>query len=201
MDKNKFNRRVGKNIKYIRKAQGIKQSDLANGVGVIVSTISKIERGLYAPPLQMFYDICGFIGASPSQILYRDAEYREWKEENPLFTDYSVAELVETLNISEDMWAQAQLCRMKNDKKGEEFYLDSIIQMCLRGSGYDFYREKMIPNLITCKNVNDAFRELADTVYKDWLNQHLDKIIAELRSNKINNLLLTEKKANNQEDL
>lgn len=201
MDKREFNKRIGKNIKRIRSAQKIKQNSLAEGIGVIPETISKIERGLYVPPLQLFYDICEFINASPNEILYRDARWREWKEENPLYTDYSVSGLVDIINISEDLWAKADLCHERNDKQGEMFYLDSIIQMCLRGEGLDFYTEKMIPDLLECKDKIKAFRELANNIYKSWLNSQLDKIIEETRRNKISNLKLTEEKKRKQENL
>ena len=197
MNKAAFCKQVGKNLKRIRRAQGIKQSKLADGVGVIVSTISKIERGLYMPPLKMFADICGYINANPYEVLYRDADWLEWEEESAASTDHSLIDLIDVMNIVENEWAKADLCKERNDKKGEEFHLDTIIQMCLKGQGLDFYTQKVIPNLVECKDMVGALRELANSAYKDLLNNELRKISKDIRRAKINNIKLTESQRNN----
>ena len=184
----KLEKRIGKNIQSIRKAQKITQEELGDKIGAIKQTVSKIERGVYSPPLKMLYDICEVLSANPNEILYRDSEWQEWREESVLKTNYSLKGLDDKINILEDLWAKVELYRQEGKVKQEEIELDSIIQICLQREHLQFYSEKVLPNMASNQSLIELLREYANTAYKSYLNAYLDKVIAEVRENKIYNL-------------
>lgn len=67
------------------------------------------------------------------------------------------------MSIVEDI-GNSNLMGKNNDEKVELFYLDSIIQIYVRGNGY--------------------YREFANFLYRQGLNRLLDYTINELRTNK-----------------
>jgi transcriptional regulator with XRE-family HTH domain len=190
MFRSNLEKRVGKNIQRVRKAQGITQDELAEKIGTIKQTVSKIERGVYSPPLKMFYEICEVINASPNQLLYTDSDWSEWREESITGIDYSLLDLGDMIETMEDWWAQAEIHRQNGEEKQEEIQLDMIIQACLKGDNLEFYSEKILPNLMQRNSMAESLREYASTIYKEWLNTYLDKVILEVRESKINNLRL-----------
>lgn len=190
---NNFNKRIGKNIRSIRKAQNITQEQLAEKVGTTYQAISKIERGVHPPTVEKLFQICEFINASPNEIIYGDSEWKEWREESAFRTNYSLKGLNDLINIGEDMWAQAEINRMNGDEKGEEFELDRIIQMCLKGTALKFYQSKFLAS-ISGENMLESLRKYADAVYHEWINQYIEKMLNEVRDNKINNLKIGKNK-------
>ncbi|MBC1289142.1 helix-turn-helix transcriptional regulator [Listeria welshimeri] len=177
-DKNNIDKQVGKNIKRIRQAQGITQEELANRIGAIKQTVSKIERGVYSPTFKVLMDICNALNTTPNELLLVDTEWLEWREESIKRTSYSIDGIADEINIIEDLWANADFCRETDDEKGELFYLDRLIQMHI-GSGNQYYRK------------------FADFLYRERIEKKMEKAILEVRSNKLNNLRIEEKNKEN----
>ena len=65
MDKNK----VGKRIQEYREKSGISQEDMADKIGLSVTSISNIERGRNFPTFENFIKICNAINVSTDLLL------------------------------------------------------------------------------------------------------------------------------------
>ena len=174
LNKNEVDKRIGKNIQRIRKEQGLTQDEVAQRLGTIKQTVSKIERGTYSSTAKVIFDICEAINASPNELFYADTERLFWKEEDVNKTEYSMTGLSQTINTMEELWAKAEFYRNRSDDKMELAYLDQIIQVCLQKG-----------------NQNSYYRKFADFLYRQMLNDYLDKSTSEVRRNKVNNLLLS----------
>ena len=61
--------RFGRQIQKYREAAGKGQEEMAEYVGISVTSISNIERGANYPSFENFIKILDFIGASPNQVL------------------------------------------------------------------------------------------------------------------------------------
>ncbi len=55
---------VSERVKSIRESKGIKQCELADGVGVTQAMISQIEKGIRNPSLQVGYEIARVLECS-----------------------------------------------------------------------------------------------------------------------------------------
>ncbi len=62
--------RLGQRIQMYREKAGKSQEDLANYIGVSVTSISNIERGANYPSFENFVKILNFIGASPNAVMF-----------------------------------------------------------------------------------------------------------------------------------
>lgn len=62
--------RLGKKIQLFREKAGISQEELANHIGVSVTSVSNIERGANYPSFENFIKILNFIKASPNQVMF-----------------------------------------------------------------------------------------------------------------------------------
>lgn len=62
--------RLGKRIQLFREKAGISQEELANHIGVSVTSVSNIERGANYPSFENFIKILNFIKASPNQVMF-----------------------------------------------------------------------------------------------------------------------------------
>lgn len=60
---------IGRRIKSARKACKLRQSDVAQAVGVHMQTISKWERGLLTPDARELKSLCGVLGCSADYLL------------------------------------------------------------------------------------------------------------------------------------
>ena len=170
-----IDQRIGKNIQRVRKEQRITQEELANSIGAIKQTVSKIERGVYSPTFKVLIDICNALSTTPNELLLNDTEWLEWREENILRTHTSLNGLRERIDMIENFWARADFCKETGDKHGEEVTLDQIIQI-YGGSN------------------NDFLRELAEFLYQKDLQKYLKQAVTEVRKNKVNNLKIKELK-------
>jgi transcriptional regulator with XRE-family HTH domain len=61
--------RIGKNIQKLRKKTGITQEELADKVGVHVSYISRIERGVVNSSIEILESIAKALKVKSSEIL------------------------------------------------------------------------------------------------------------------------------------
>ncbi|MBQ8145946.1 MAG: helix-turn-helix transcriptional regulator [Clostridia bacterium] len=61
--------RLGQRIQLWREKAGKSQEELAEHVGVSVTSISNIERGANYPSFENFIKILNFIGASPNAVM------------------------------------------------------------------------------------------------------------------------------------
>ena len=62
--------RIGKKIQEYREKAGKSQEELADFVGISVTSVSNIERGANYPSFENFIKILNFIDASPNVILH-----------------------------------------------------------------------------------------------------------------------------------
>ncbi|MCT1904439.1 helix-turn-helix domain-containing protein [Oceanobacillus sojae] len=175
-----INKNVGKNIKRIRNERKLTQEELANKVGAIKQTISKIERGVFSPSFSLLVKICNELYTSPNELLLEDSQRLQWVAENPDQLEYSIKGLEQEMTIVEDLWAKSEKYKEDGEEQQEAKVLHEIIS--------HFAWE------------NDHFREVAEYLYKKRLNDYLAKTSQELRNNKVMNLRLMEKKAFWKED-
>lgn len=165
-----LDKKIGKNIKRIRNVRKITQKELAESLGIIEQTVSKIERGVFSPSFATLLRICEILDTTPNELLLEDSDWKDWKTEQLEQLDYSINGLSDKISIVEDQWARADLERTAGNKDGERFHLDTIIGM------YAW--------------TNDHYREIADFLYQKDLKKYMDKMSAEVRKNKISNLNL-----------
>ena len=66
--------RLGKNIQKYRELAGKSQEELAEHVGVSITSISNIERGANYPSFDNFIKILNFIHASPNMVMFEMVE-------------------------------------------------------------------------------------------------------------------------------
>ena len=64
---------VGKNIQFYRKQRGLTQEQLAEAVGVSLSSIKQIERGKSYPLMENFINICKTLGV-PADFIIADLD-------------------------------------------------------------------------------------------------------------------------------
>ena len=62
--------RLGQKIQLYREKAGISQEQLANHIGVSITSISNIERGANYPSFDNFVKILNFINASPNMVMF-----------------------------------------------------------------------------------------------------------------------------------
>ena len=62
--------RLGQRIQLWREKAGISQEDLAEHIGVSVTSVSNIERGANYPSFENFIKILNYIGASPNAVMF-----------------------------------------------------------------------------------------------------------------------------------
>jgi transcriptional regulator with XRE-family HTH domain len=61
------------NLARIREARGLTQTQLAEAIGANQATISKIEKGVGNPTLDMIQRLAGALHVHPSELFIRDA--------------------------------------------------------------------------------------------------------------------------------
>ena len=62
--------RLGQKIQCYREKAGVSQEELAEHVGVSVTSISNIERGANYPSFDNFIKILNYIKASPNMVMF-----------------------------------------------------------------------------------------------------------------------------------
>lgn len=62
--------RLGQRIQMYREKAGKSQEELAEHVGVSITSISNIERGANYPSFENFIKILNFINASPNMVMF-----------------------------------------------------------------------------------------------------------------------------------
>ena len=61
--------RLGQKLQHYREKAGISQEDLANHIGVSITSISNIERGANYPSFENFIKILNYIGVAPNSVM------------------------------------------------------------------------------------------------------------------------------------
>jgi transcriptional regulator with XRE-family HTH domain len=61
--------RLGKRLRYLRRAHDRTQEDLAELLGVSVGWVSRVERGVKAPNLNYLFRVSSALGVSVREIL------------------------------------------------------------------------------------------------------------------------------------
>ncbi len=74
----------GKNLKYLREKNGLKQSDLGNMLGRGSSSISQWESGKVLPSAEIIREVSSFFNVSMSKIINTDIEINE---KNPIYNE------------------------------------------------------------------------------------------------------------------
>lgn len=104
-----LDKKIGKNIKRIRNDRKITQKELAESLGIIEQTVSKIERGVFSPSFATLLKICEILETTPNELLLEDSDWKDWKTEQLEQLDYSVTGLSDKISIIEDQWARAYM--------------------------------------------------------------------------------------------
>jgi len=167
-----IDKNVGKNIKRIRKERKVRQEELANKVGSIKQTISKIERGVFSPSFSLLVKICNELYTTPNELLLEESQRWQWVAEGPDQLEYSIRDLEQEMITVEDLWARAENYKEKGEAEREAKVLHEIISHFAWS--------------------NEHFREIAEMLYKKRLTDYLDKTSQELRNNKLRNLKIME---------
>ena len=69
--------RFGQKIQHYREKAGISQEQLAEHIGVTVTSISNIERGANYPTFENFIKILNFIKVSPNMVMLDMVEHAQ----------------------------------------------------------------------------------------------------------------------------
>ena len=77
--------RLGQHIQMYRERAGISQEQLAEHMGVSITSVSNIERGANYPSFENFIKILNFIGASPDEVLLDIVEKAQVTKTNELW--------------------------------------------------------------------------------------------------------------------
>lgn len=77
--------RLGQHIQMYRERAGISQEQLAEHIGVSITSVSNIERGANYPSFENFIKILNFIGASPDEALLDIVEKAQVTKTNELW--------------------------------------------------------------------------------------------------------------------
>ena len=77
--------RLGQHIQMYRERAGISQEQLAEHIGVSVTSVSNIERGANYPSFENFIKILNFIGASPDEVMLDIVEKAQVTKTNELW--------------------------------------------------------------------------------------------------------------------
>lgn len=89
---------IGNVIKRNRLKKGITQKQLANYLGVKVSTISRYEKGLMEIPSSVLFCICEYLEFSPNEFIHGKRENKNSNENNRVILKKSCKDM--TLNLS-----------------------------------------------------------------------------------------------------
>lgn len=65
---------IGLRIQHHRKKKRVTQAELAEALGCEVTTLSRYERGEYAPDVEQLLVIAQFLGLSPMDLLPADVD-------------------------------------------------------------------------------------------------------------------------------
>jgi len=68
---------IGQRIQKERKDLGLNQEQLAIAVGISLNSISSIERGIFSPALDTFYELCDALMVSPDYLLFGKSEEKQ----------------------------------------------------------------------------------------------------------------------------
>ena len=79
------NAKLGQHIQIYRERAGISQEQLAEHIGVSVTSVSNIERGANYPSFENFIKILNFIGASPDEVMLDIVEKAQVTKTNELW--------------------------------------------------------------------------------------------------------------------
>ena len=77
--------RLGQHIQMYRERAGISQEQLAEHIGVSVTSVSNIERGANYPSFENFIKILNFIVASPDEVMLDIVEKAQVTKTNELW--------------------------------------------------------------------------------------------------------------------
>ena len=79
------NAKLGQHIQTCRERAGISQEQLAEHMGVSITSVSNIERGANYPSFENFIKILNFIGASPDEVMLDIVENAQVTKTNELW--------------------------------------------------------------------------------------------------------------------
>lgn len=160
-------KKIGLNIKRIRKSQGMTQKNLADELGIIEQTVSKIERGVFTPSADTIMQVCDVLNVTPNELMLDNPEMQQWQSERLEHQEHSINGLADQISTVQNIFAKADIARDAGDEKTEKAYLDDIIQ--------------------TYAWRNEDMREIAEWLDRRYLNQYLMKMQTEVRKTIVNN--------------
>jgi transcriptional regulator with XRE-family HTH domain len=74
VNESELHRLIGDTIRKRRKLAGMTQTELAEKVGLLRTSITNIEAGRQRAPLQVLYNICVAVGVEVREVLPTNAE-------------------------------------------------------------------------------------------------------------------------------
>lgn len=110
-------REMGSRIKIRRKELKIKQSELAEGLGISNNHMSSIENGRQKPSMDTFINICNFLNVTP---------------------DYLLLGSMHAYNISQDIIDKLRLCT-QNDLELAEDFIELLVKRNIHNHIKDNY--------------------------------------------------------------
>ncbi len=75
--------KIGNRLKSLREERGLKQSDVADAIGVALSTISGYELNTRTPSVDILEKLAAFFGVTPNVLLGKEDHLSDLEEEFP----------------------------------------------------------------------------------------------------------------------
>ena len=75
--------KIGDRLKTLREERGMRQIDLANAIGVALTTISGYELNTRTPRIEVLTKIAEFFGVTPNCLLGEDDDLSQLEEDFP----------------------------------------------------------------------------------------------------------------------
>lgn len=75
--------KIGDRIRALREERGIRQTDLAEAIGVALTTISGYELGTRTPRIDVLTKIAEYFGVTPNYLLGEDENLSQLEAEFP----------------------------------------------------------------------------------------------------------------------
>jgi len=75
--------KIGNRLKALREERGLRQVDLANAIGVALTTISGYELNTRTPRIEVLTKIADFFGVTPNYLLGEDEDLSQLEAEFP----------------------------------------------------------------------------------------------------------------------
>lgn len=118
-------KKMSLNTKHIRKAQGMTQKNLADELGIIEQTVSKIERGVFTPSADTIIQVCDVLNITPNKFMLNNPANQQWQSER---LEHSINGLADQISTVQNIFAKTDIARDAGNEKMEKEVRHSIIK-------------------------------------------------------------------------